>query len=460
MTFLAPIFLMAAAAIAAGVVALHFIVTRQPRMVPLPTARFAPDHAVRAQTRAIQPQDLLLLALRVAMILAIGAALAQPVLRPPRRALARIVLADRSRAVASAAEVADSARVLLGEGDALVLFDAGATTVRERPRDSLDALASSGQRGRLSTALIAGLRAASDMREAADSFELAIVSPLVEEEVDDATDSLRALWPGVLRLVHVAPRVDTSDRRSIAFEGAGDDPLRYSLPPREGAAAGASVRIVRDSLSGADSTWVREGARALVYWPAAGNLANELPVLPDGWTRLPQLDTTGAVSAAGAVVVAPFQRYASFAGAVNDIGATGGATRGAATSVVARWVDGQPAAVEAPYGEGCIRGVTIPVPVRGDLVLQARFIRLVSALTGPCGGTPLLAALDNARLDLLAGPPGAGLTSREALPKPVTTPLPLVPWLLAAALLFAVAALLVRRRAARTRSASTLARAS
>ena len=451
MTFLAPIFLAAAAAIAAGVVALHFIVTRQPRMVPLPTARFAPDHAVRAQTRAIQPQDLLLLALRVAMILAIGAALAQPVLRPPRRALARIVLADRSRAVANAGEVADSARALLGDGDALVLFDEGANRVGENPRDSLDALATSALRGRLSAALIAGLRAASDLRESADSFELAIISPLVAEEVDDATDSLRALWPGSLRLVHVAARVDTSAGAGIAFDGPQDDPLRYSLPQPERALDAASVRIERGPLTAADSAWVRESARALVYWPAAGDAATSLPALPGGWSERPQLDTVGAVTAGGAVVVAPFVRFASFEGTMRSAGAP--SDDGA--RVLARWVDGQPAAVEARYGKGCIRSVTIPVPLRGDLVLQPRFMRLVHALAGPCGGTPLLAELDSARLQRLAGPAELGLTTREALPRPVDTPLPLVPWLLAAALLFAVAALLVRRRAARSRGTST-----
>lgn len=453
MTFLAPIFLVAAAAIAAAVVALHFIVTHQPRMVPLPTARFAPDHAVRAQTRAIRLQDILLLALRVGMILAVGAALAQPVLRPPRRALARIVLADRSRAVANPAEVADSARALLDDGDALVLFDEGAIAVLANPRDSLDALAPSARRGRLSAALIAGLRAASSMRESADSFELVVVSPLVAEEVDDATDSLRALWPGALRLVHVAARADTSASAAIIFDGAEGDPLRYSLPPLEEAVDGASVRIERGPLSAPDSAWVREGARALVYWPAVGDLTKSRPALPGGWSELAQLDTTGAVTAGGAVVVAPFVRFASFEGAIRSPGSTGDD----GVRVLARWVDGEPAAVEAPYGKGCIRGVTIPVPLRGDLVLQPRFVRLVQALTGPCGGTPLLAALDSARLQLLAGPAEAGLAAREALPKPVTTPLPLVPWLLAAALLFALAALVVRRRAARSRRTPTVA---
>jgi len=50
MTFLAPLFLAAAAGIAALVVAIHFISTREPATVPLPTARFAPDRPVRARS--------------------------------------------------------------------------------------------------------------------------------------------------------------------------------------------------------------------------------------------------------------------------------------------------------------------------------------------------------------------------------------------------------------------------
>src|SRR5262245_51448436 len=118
MIFLAPAFLLAAAAAAAVVVALHFIVTGDAPVVALPTARFAPEQPVRARARAIRLQELLLMLLRLCLILALGAGLAQPVLRPFRRSLGRIVVADRSRAVANPAEVADSARPFLSAADA------------------------------------------------------------------------------------------------------------------------------------------------------------------------------------------------------------------------------------------------------------------------------------------------------------------------------------------------------
>ena len=76
MTFLAPLFLAAAAGIAALVVAIHFISTREPATVPLPTARFAPNRPVRARSRAFKPSDLLLLFCRAGLVLCAGAGLA------------------------------------------------------------------------------------------------------------------------------------------------------------------------------------------------------------------------------------------------------------------------------------------------------------------------------------------------------------------------------------------------
>ena len=122
-------FMVAAGIAAAAVVAIHFIVTREPRTVPLPTARFAPVRPVRASARRLRLQDVLLMLLRVLLILAFGAALAQPVFDPPKRDLARIVLVDRSRAVADPQEVSDSAMAIVQDGDAIVLYDSAAVAV-------------------------------------------------------------------------------------------------------------------------------------------------------------------------------------------------------------------------------------------------------------------------------------------------------------------------------------------
>lgn len=442
MTFLAPAFMVAAGLIAGAVVALHFIVTREPRTVPLPTARFAPVRPVRARSRKLRLQDVLLMLLRVLLILAVGAALAEPVLDPPRRALARILLVDRSRAIADPAEVADSARALLGDGDAVVLFDSAVVVARDGARDSLAALTRVPSRGRLSPALIAALRTASAMRERADSFELAIISPLAAEQADLATDSIRALWPGAVRLVRVAPAADTTPRAGLAIEGAADDPLRLALAGHGARAdtAAATVRLVRGVPDAADSAWVLAGPRTLVHWPAAHADAPPAaaPGLARPWAARATPDSAGAVLAGDVVVVAPFERRVAY-------GAADSASR-----VVARWVDGEPAAVETPHGAGCIRTVAIAVPSRGDLVLQPRFTRLAAALTAPCGARVAGGMLDSARLASLAGPTPHVHAAGSALAPPETIRSPLVPWLLAAALLLGIAALLLQRRIGRS----------
>ncbi|HET7551340.1 MAG TPA: BatA domain-containing protein [Gemmatimonadaceae bacterium] len=444
MNFLAPAFLIGAAAVSAAVVVLHFIVTREPKTAPLPTARFAPDLPVRAQSRAIHLQDLLLLLLRVLLILAVGAALAQPVLRPPRRDVARIVLVDRSRAVADPAEVVDSARSLLGDGDALVLFDESASVVREAIEDSLASLGSAREVGRLSSALIAGLRAASSMRDAADSLEMVVVSPLVSEELDAATDSVRALWPGALRLIPVTARRDSSIEHATSIVGAADDPLRFALHSGSNVLAHDTVRVVRGSLSVADSVWVRGGqGRVLVYWPAGGIEGVDTPTLPPAWAPRSAADTVGAVIADDAVVVAPFVRYAE----LREPADSSSANQDLTTRVVARWVDGRPAATEEVYDRSCFRTVTVPVPARGDLVLRPRFAEFAAKLLRPCGGATPLTASTEARLAALAGTDEDRLVPRSEIAPPSRVPQPLVPWLYGAALAFAAGAMVVRRRA-------------
>ena len=443
MSFLAPAFMAAAAAVSVAVVVLHFIVTREPKTAQLPTARFAPDLPVRAQSRAIRLQDLLLLLLRVLFILAVGAALARPVIQPRRRDVSRIVLVDRSHAVANPAEAADSARLLLRDGDALVLFDDSATVVREGAIDSLESLRASQEIGRVSSALIAGLRTAAAMRDAADSLEIAIVSPLAGEELDAATDSLRALWPGAVKLVPVAARRDSSLSHATSFVGAADDPLRFALRPAAGGTASDTVRVVRDSLTAADSAWVTAGeGRALVYWPASGTGDDGAPALPPSWTPRPAADTVGAVVAGSAVVVAPFVRYA----ALRVVADSADAGRSAPARVIARWVDGEPAATEEAYARGCFRTVTVPVPARGDLVLSPHFVDFAASVLRPCGNATPLTAPSAARLAALADTGQRSVVPRSAIAALSEPPVPLVPWLYGAALVFAGCALAVRRR--------------
>jgi hypothetical protein len=426
-TFLAPGYLVAAAAVAATIVLLHFLSTRQPRTVPLPTARFAPDRVVRAQTRAIRLQDVALMTLRAALVLAVGGALGRPVLQSSRRSHARILLVDRSRAVARGSEAADSLRALSAPGDAVVVFDEGARLLRNRVADSATVAAPTFKRGNLSAALIAALRAASSMRDEVDSVELAIISPLAREEFDAATDSIRALWPGRIRLVPVAAHAGPAAPAFRSLASPPGDPLRYALA---GASEGtATARVVRGALGAADSAWARATGHVLVAWPASA-------AQPPGalWTRRSVPDTVGAVTAGDDVVVAPFSRVWTSAAAEPTL----------RTRVAARWVDGDIAATEELLGEGCLRTVAIDVPSRGDLVLEPRFTRFAAAMTEPCGGSIDTRRAGAARTTELADSAARPFVRRaDIMPAPVPTPL--ARWLLLAAAALAFVEMIVRR---------------
>jgi hypothetical protein len=454
MSLLVPWFLMAAGAAAAVAVVLHFLAAREPKAVPLPTARFAPDRPGPSRAHATRPRDLVLLAVRLALLLAVGAALAEPVLSG-RRTVGRILLVDRSRAVRDGAELADNVRRRYAPGGAILLFDSSAIVLRGTVEDSLRRIAPTATAGNLSAALISAMRLASLMRATVDSVELVLFSPLVAEEVDAATDSIRALWPGAIGVVRVAARAacpapGADCPRGVSIRAAPNDPLRVALPPALDDAT-ATVRLVRGALTPADSAWARAGGGALVHWPpviaAAAGAAT-----PAGspWMARPAADTAGAVVAGDAVVVAPFQRLV----AVRD--AESPAPRSAmrcppatiGCRVSSRWLDGEPAALEVSLGAGCLRTVTVPVASRGDLVLDPRFARFAIALLGPCGGPADLTPLSAARVDSLAGAARPRLAATAAMGRPASGMSPLARWLLLAAVLLAAAEMLVRRRPA------------
>ncbi|HWZ59063.1 MAG TPA: BatA domain-containing protein [Gemmatimonadaceae bacterium] len=388
MTFLAPMFFMAALAVATGAVALHFIVMRQPPSQWLPTVRFVPERDARAPTTSRKPEDLLLLLLRVLLILLVGAAFARPVWVPHRQPVYHIVAVDRSRAVASVREVADSARSAMASGGGtLVLFDSSAHATDVAVSDSLRVLTRSTAPGSISAALVVALQTASRVRDRADSLELSIVSPFATGELDAATDSIRALWPGAVRLVRVAARVDSAPTRVL---------VRW---PSDGHAPGTIARTVRD--------------------------------------------TVGAVVAAGIAVVAPFERRWRLTAMDSVHG-----------QVVARWVDGEPAAVErdAPPGDtaGCERDVAVAIPTAGDVVLRPEYQRFVDAMRAPCGRSGGAVAGDGGRsaagdIDALRGQGATRIAARMVVAASVVR-LPLVPWLLAAAIGAALGELVVRRR--------------
>jgi hypothetical protein len=423
-TFIAPGFLYAALAVAAGIVALHFIVTRQPRAAILPTARFVPDSPATAVVRDARPNDLLLMLLRVLIVFAAGAALARPVIKPSRQPVGRVFLVDVSRSPASAKDAVDSVKAGYGEGDAIIEF---ASTTRSLTVQSMDSIRLSTERGNLSAAILASLRAASEMRDRVDSVELVIVSPLMEEEYDAATDSIRKLWPGRARLIRTGARIDSVRSPSpIELRTNADDALLVStnLANREGGLSGA--RFIRAaSLTADDSAWITSTGRPVIVWPASEK--------PPYAAALPKPDVSGGVTADNARVVAAFSRRWSFP-----------ADSLRSARVVARWADGQPAAVEKRIANGCVRSVAIPVVPVGDLVIRPEFVSLVNTLAAPCGGVVSANALSEKAVASLTG--SRRLAAGKDFAPEKDIPSPLAPWLLGLALVAAFGELFLRRR--------------
>ena len=146
--------------------------------------------------------------------------------------------------------------------------------------------------------------------------------------------------------------------------------------------------------------------------------------------------------AGDAVVVSTFDRQWSF---------PPDSLRGA--EVIARWVDGEPAAVEKPDGTGCVRSVAVPVTPVGDFVIRHDFVRFVASLSRPCAQITSLIPADPALVAKLEGK--GGLAPRAAFQPLTDAHSDLAPWLFALAIAAAIAELFVRRRA---RDTTALAR--
>ena len=418
MTFLAPGFFFASLAAAAGVVALHFIVTRQPRAGVLPTARFVPDLPATAIARDTRPSDLLLMLLRVMLVLAAGAGLARPVFEPTRRADIRVVLADASRSVTDTIAFRDSVRAALREGDALVIFDSNARFVAGG-LDSVANITPSERRGNISAALIAAMHAASAIREKADSVELVVVSPLASEEIDAATPEIRKLWPGRARIVRTGTvsSLDSTSRGQLTVRGAATDPVA------------ASARLAR---SVSDAAIVRGGTESESLGPDGATIDWPASERPRGAVARARPDTIGGVASGEAVIVSSFPRRWAF---------PADSIRGA--EVVARWIDGEPAAIEWTSGSGCSRSVAVPVTSVGDLPIRADFVRFVEAISAPCAKRRPFTPASDESLAMLTG--NGGLAPREAF-APIDAHSWLSPWLLGLALALAIAELFLRGR--------------
>jgi hypothetical protein len=429
MTFLAPVYLYAALGVAAVIAGLHFIVRRQPRSAILPTARFVPDTPATTIATANRPSDVPLMLLRMLIVLAAGAGLARPVLTPSRGAEARVILVDVSRSARDTVSIRDSVRAVYRDGDALVLFDSVARLVSSGVGDTISALRPSERRGNMSAALIAALRAGSSLREGADSLELVIVSSFAREELDAATDTIRGLWRGRARLVKVgAPPANGVDaQHGLAIRATADDPLALTVQMARGRVIGGMGNAVIDR---SPTVGQRQSADALIGWPVSDR--------PGFAVARSRIDTVGGITTGDANVVAAFARRWIYP---KD------SLRGG--DVIARWVDGEPAAIEKPDGTGCVRSVAIPVTPGGDLVIRHEFVRLVASLSRPCAAQTALLAAEPAAVARLQRE--GGLAPRQAFAPVTDANSSFAPWLFALALAAAVAELFVRGRNRKTR---------
>lgn len=417
MTWLLPSALAIGGIASVVAIALHFIARSRPLAEPLPTARFVPQRPIHARTRSIALTDVPLMLVRVAALVLLAAAVAGPVFAGARGRVARVIVADRSRAVANIQEVRDSVRALFRTGDVLVAFDSDAAVM-----PSLDSLKAIDARGSLSAGLASAVRAGAALAPRVDSVELVLVSPLTAPEVDPATTRLRAVWPGRARVVRISKRAApaSGDRAGrVETTATTDDPViaGLSLMGTIGAMGSGNIRVARTSVTAADSAWARDSGHVLIHWPAADDDAH--------WPKRATIDAIGAVASTDGVLVARFPRLWVIEG-----------------RAIARWADGEPAAVERPLGNGCVRDVAVVFDPASDVTLRSSFREFARPLLAPCGGTRAAAPLDSAALADLAR--AGALASSDALRDRASETSRWTPWLLAA-----VAALLTLELALR-----------
>jgi hypothetical protein len=422
MTWLLPSALAIAGVAAIGVVAVHFVARSRPLAEPLPTARFIPQHQTHSRGRSAALTDRALLALRILALLAIGAAVAGPVVGAGGP-VQRIVLIDRSRAVANIAELRDSVRAFVRQSDFTISFDSAASAPAPGVAAGSDSTVLTGARGSLSAALSAAVHAAGRIAVRADSVELVIVSPMAQEEIDDATTRLRAVWPGRIHVVPVAAR-QTKEPPGVEVRGPPNDAVAAAIALMGARVAEGGVRVLRGRPGASDSAWARVSGHVLVLWPASDTAAD--------WPRRQTIDAVGGVVSPAGTLIARFPRPWVLTG-----------------TAVARWIDGEPAAVEKDAGGGCVREVGVLIDEASDIALRAPFHRFTQGLVTPCGGARLMQPVSIAMAASLAGrgqlAASGSLRDRRAERSPAAA------WLLALGAVLLIAELALRRSPERDR---------
>lgn len=402
MSILAILVLGVVGAAAVATVAIHLIAVRQPPPLDFPTARFVPSSNVLIVARGRRPSDRLLLALRLAALISIGAAFSgySCSQRPFSRLM--IVVADSSQRADSATwwsaatsldEAADGVvdssivtahRVIWTDG---LKIDPGVAIVR--------AIAEAGR----------VVREESNIGE----LSLSVVMPSMAGSLR-GWEAWESEWPARIRLTRVASLagVDSSSAGEISGNLAGsagarvainvrsrisDDVVRAALMENadgttvameatgatnkedaiDASSAKSTVLVLRDGEGGASAADSMDAIRTdrsrssnlvVVLWPDHG--------APPGWIEQ-QPDTIGAVAAMGRALVGQFVRRYRWRG--DD----------SVSQPIIWWADGTPAAVERQTESGCRRNVYLPVRQSDDLLLSSAASGVLSAIVAPCG---------------------------------------------------------------------------
>lgn len=415
LSFVTPWLFGVAVAASLVVAGLHLLSVRTPPPLMLPTARFVPDGTARAVARRPRLNDWLLLLLRVCALLAAGAGLAGVRWQRTTASELRLVVADAR--LRSDTTWRDSVQRALADEDALV-------DVHFADGVSRDAGA----------ALVHALRRAGTLTDQHRSLSRVDLTVVVPSRVTSMAGyaAWRTQWPGRVRVVAAgaipAVPADTSPPRVQVVGGARDDIVAAAFTDRTRPApsSGRAVTIVRDTMIAPDTS----SDAVVVEWPLQG--------IPAGFVARPVTDTVGAVVANGAVLVGPFVRSATLSDALRA--RVDSAERASAPAqVVAWWSDGEPAAVETrTTGGGCLRGVAVPLPRAGDLLLSVEAQGLRDVVLSPCGAS--LVPVQGLTTDLTRQDSLAPATALRSVPEGRVTSDPW--WLTPALLAFAVAALL------------------
>jgi len=152
------------------------------------------------------------------------------------------------------------------------------------------------------------------------------------------------------------------------------------------------------------------------------------------WPPRATIDAIGGVTSNSGTLIGRFPRAWTLSG-----------------RAIARWADGEPAAVEHVVGRGCIRDVGIVFDSASDITLRAAFRQFTAALLEPCGGNLRTARADSAFLASIVGGTGATrLASASALGEQSSESSPWTPWLLELGAVLLVVEMAVRKAGGRS----------